>query len=185
MQPTHIGRYRVLSPLGAGGMDQVFLAEDTDLGRRVAIKVLSPDRADSSDRSRRQTQEARLASAVNHPTIAQIFEIGEADGVAFIVMEFVEGEPLSARLQDGPLEWTAVVDVGTRTDIFSAGIVLYQLVTGRLPFDGASVTETLDRIVHAQPDSIARLNCGVPLELERIIRKALEKEAARRYQTAR
>jgi serine/threonine protein kinase len=86
MQPTHIGRYRVLSPLGAGGMDQVFLAEDTDLGRRVAIKVLSPDRADSSDRSRRQTQEARLASAVNHPNIAQIFEIGEADGVAFIVI---------------------------------------------------------------------------------------------------
>ena len=265
MQPTHIGRYRVLSLLGAGGMGQVFLAEDIDLGRRVAIKVLSPGHAADSDRGRRFAQEARLAAAVVHPNIAQIFEVGEADGVAFIVMEFVEGEPLSARVQNGPLEWTAVVDVAlqlfdaldeahargvvhrdlkpanlivtsrgrvkildfglakivgntsalsatrlqtdpgvimgtvhymspeqalgrdvdTRTDIFSAGIVLYQLITGRLPFDGASVTETLDRIVHAQPDSIARLNYGAPVEIERMIRKMLEKDAARRYQTAR
>ena len=104
MHPSHIGRYRVLSLIGAGGMGQVFLAEDTDLGRRVAIKVLLPDLTGGSDRSRRFTQEARLASAVSHPNIAQIFEIGEADGVAFIVMEFVEGESLSARLQNGPLD---------------------------------------------------------------------------------
>ncbi len=265
MDPAHIGRYRVLSLLGAGGMGRVFLAEDSDLGRRVAIKVISPDHDESAGRSRRFLQEARLASAVSHPNIAQIFEIGEADGVAFIVMEFVEGEPLSARLQQGPLEWTGVVDlalqlfdaldeahahhvvhrdlkpanlvatprgrlkildfglatmvggenahdatrlqtdpgvilgtvhymspeqalgrdVDARTDIFSAGIVLYQLLTARLPFAGASTTETLDRIVHAQPDSIARLNYAAPLELERIVRKTLEKEPARRYQTAR
>ena len=265
MHPSHIGRYRVLSLIGAGGMGQVFLAEDTDLGRRVAIKVLLPDLTGGSDRSRRFTQEARLASAVSHPNIAQIFEIGQADGVAFIVMEFVEGESLSARLQNGPLDWTVVVDVAlqlfdaldeahargvvhrdlkpanlvmtargrvkildfglakmvgdatardatkletdpgmimgtvhymspeqalgrevdTRTDVFSAGIVLYHLLTGRLPFSGASVTETLDRIIHAQPGAIARLNYSAPLELERIIKRMLEKDAARRYQTAR
>ena len=102
MDPTHIGRYRVLSLLGAGGMGLVFLAEDPDLGRRVAIKVLASGQPGGADRSRRFTQDARLASTVNHPNIAQIFEIGEADGVAFIVMEFVEGEPLSARLRATP-----------------------------------------------------------------------------------
>lgn len=266
MLPTHIGRYRVISLLGAGGMGQVFLAEDPDLGRRVAVKVLAPGGHDAGeDRARRFMQEARLASAINHPNIAQIFEIGEADGAAYIVMELVEGEALSARVLRGPLDWPSVVDIGlqlfdaldeahargvvhrdlkpanvvvtarghikildfglakrigdeaalsetrldtdpglilgtvhymspeqalgravdTRTDIFSAGVVLYELITGRLPFSATTTTETLDRIVHAQPDSIARLNYSAPPELERIIRKALEKDAARRYQTAR
>jgi len=247
-------------------MGQVFLAEDPDLGRRVAVKVLAPGgHGEGDDRARRFVQEARLASAINHPNIAQIFEIGDADGVAYIVMELVEGEALSARVLRGPIEWAPVVDIGlqlfdaldeahargvvhrdlkpanviltarghikildfglakrvgdetahsetrldtnpglilgtvsymspeqalgrtvdTRTDIFSAGVLLYELVTGRLPFAGATTTDTLDRIVHAQPDSIARLSYGAPIELERIIRKALEKDAARRYQTAR
>jgi TolB-like protein/Tfp pilus assembly protein PilF/predicted Ser/Thr protein kinase len=262
--PAQIGRYRVLSRLGAGGMGEVFLAEDRTLGRQVALKILPP--TTDPDRGRRFVQEARLASALNHPNVAQIFEIGEADGVTFIAMEFVEGEPLSARVQRGVLPVAEVLgiatqmfdaldeahsrgivhrdlkpanilitprgrvklldfglakaidsevglrtatqlhtdpglvlgtvpymspeqalghDVDARSDIFSAGVVLYELTTGRLPFCGASTTETLDRIVHAEPESISRLNYGAPAELERIIRKALEKEPARRYQNAR
>ncbi len=93
MAPGQIGRYRVLSRLGAGGMGEVFLAEDTTLGRRVALKVLTDESAGKTDRTARFVQEARLASAVSHPGIAQIFEIGDADGVSFIAMEYVEGAP--------------------------------------------------------------------------------------------
>jgi serine/threonine protein kinase/tetratricopeptide (TPR) repeat protein len=267
MAPTRIGRYRVLSLLGAGGMGEVFLAEDTDLGRRVALKLLPAEMAADSDRGRRFAQEARLASAVNHPNIAQIFEIGDADGVRFIAMEYVEGETLTARVRQGPMAPDAVVDIalqafdaldeahargvvhrdlkpanilltprgrvkildfglgtfsesgapanisvtrvdtdpglilGTvdymspeqalgrdvdhRSDIFSAGVVMYELLTGRLPFSASSVTQTLDRIVHGQPDSISRLNYAASAELERIVKKTLEKEPARRYQSAR
>jgi serine/threonine-protein kinase len=267
MTAAQIGRYRIESRLGAGGMGEVFLAEDTTLGRKVALKVLSASSAADSDRARRFVQEAKLASAVNHPNIAHIFEIGEAGGVTFIAMEYVDGEPLSARVQRGPLVAPDVVDIaiqifdaleeahargivhrdlkpanivmtprgrvkildfglatlsgshpaaqfaatqvdtdpglvlGTvhymspeqalgreidaRADLFSAGVVLYELLTGRLPFSGTTTTETLDRIVHSEPDSISRLNYGAPPELERIVRKLLEKEAARRYQSAR
>jgi serine/threonine-protein kinase len=268
MTASHlVGRYRIESRLGAGGMGEVFMAEDTTLGRKVALKVLSASSAADSDRARRFVQEARLASAINHPNIAHIFEIGEAGGVTFIAMEYVDGEPLSARVQRGPLVAPEVVDIaiqifdaleeahargivhrdlkpanivmtprgrvkildfglatlagphpaaqlaatqvdtdpglilGTvhymspeqalgreidaRADLFSAGVVLYELLTSRLPFSGTTTTETLDRIVHAQPDSISRLNYGAPPELERIVRKLLEKETARRYQSAR
>ena len=266
MIPSQIGRYRIESRLGAGGMGEVFLAEDVTLGRRVALKLLTPSGGPDADRARRFAQEARLAAAISHPNIAQIFEVGEADGVNFIAMEYIEGEPLSARVQRGPSAPADVVemaiqifdaldeahargivhrdlkpanilmtargrvkvldfglakliirdaadhtptrvdtnaglilgtvhymspeqalgrDVDTRTDIFSAGIVLYELLTGRLPFSGNSTTETFDRIMHAQPDSISRLNYAAPPELERIVKKALEKEPARRYQTAR
>ena len=99
MVPSRIGRYQVLSLLGAGGMGEVFLAEDTSLGRRVALKVLSTDKAADADRGRRFIQEARLASSISHPNIAQVFEIAEADGISFIAMELVEGEPLSARVR--------------------------------------------------------------------------------------
>ncbi len=267
MVPRQIGRYRVLSLLGAGGMGEVFLAEDTSLGRQVALKLLSPGTGEDSDRAHRFVQEARLASAVNHPNIAHIFEIGSADGVAFIAMEYVDGQPLTKHVEQGRLPPDAVVDIalqifdaldeahthgivhrdlkpanilltargrvkildfglakltdthphantaatrvktdpglilGTihymspeqalgrevdhRSDIFSAGVVTYELLTGRLPFAATSVTETLDRIVHAQPDSISRLNYAASAELERIVKKALEKEPARRYQNAR
>lgn len=270
MTPSQIGRYRIESRLGAGGMGEVFLAEDTVLGRRVALKVLTRSGGADPDRTRRFAQEARIASAISHPNIAQIFEVGEADGANFIAMEYVSGEALSARVQRGPSTPADVIDIaiqtfdaldeahargivhrdlkpanilmtergrvkvldfglaklvppdaamdaarntatrldtdrglilGTvhymspeqalgrdvdvRTDIFSAGIVMYELLTGRLPFSGTSTTETLDRIMHAQPDSISRLNYAAPPELERIVKKALEKEPARRYQTAR
>ena len=112
---TEIGRYRVLSLLGAGGMGQVYLAEDMSLGRRIALKILPIDSDPHSDRVRRFVQEARLASAISHPNIAQIFEIGDADGVHFIAMEYVEGETLGARLRSGPLPSGDVVDIALQT----------------------------------------------------------------------
>jgi len=118
LPPSQIGRYRVLSLLGSGGMGEVFLVEDTTLGRRVALKLLPAELAADSDRARRFTQEARLASSLNHPNIAQIFEIGDADGVRFIAMEHVEGEPLSVRVRRGPLAPNDVLDIALQ--IFDA-----------------------------------------------------------------
>jgi serine/threonine protein kinase/tetratricopeptide (TPR) repeat protein len=264
---THIGRYRVLSRLGSGGMGEVFLAEDPTLGRSVALKVLSSDHGPGSDGVRRFLREARLAAALSHPNIAQIFEIGDADDLHFIAMEYVEGQTLAARVEAGPLPTGQVVDIAmqlfdaldeahahgivhrdlkpanivltprgrvkvldfgiatlalthsvalaaatevatspgvvigtfpymspeqalgrpvdSRSDLFSAGSLVYELITGRQPFTAATIPETLDRIVHAEPETIRRLNPGALVELERIVRKALEKDAARRYQTAR
>ena len=114
MLPTQIGRYKVESLLGSGGMGQVFLAEDTSLGRRVALKVLPSTIASDTDRARRFVQEARLASALSHPNIAQVFEIADADGVTFIAMEYVDGEPLSVRVQRGPLTAAEVIDIAVQ-----------------------------------------------------------------------
>src|SRR6266496_538427 len=91
---TRLGPYKVLSPLGAGGMGEVYLAEDTRLHRKVALKVLPADLASNRDRMNRFKQEATAAAALNHPNIAHIYEIGEADGVNFIAMEFIDGQTL-------------------------------------------------------------------------------------------
>jgi serine/threonine protein kinase len=99
MEPgTTLHHYRILSRLGAGGMAEVFLAEDARLERKVALKVLLPEVATDTDRLARFVQEARLASALNHPNAAHIYEIGEKDGAHFLAMEYVEGETLEARL---------------------------------------------------------------------------------------
>jgi serine/threonine-protein kinase len=267
MAPQSVDRYRLLSLLGSGGMGDVHLAEDTTLQRRVALKLLARSAASPVDeeRSQRFLREARLASALSHPNIAQIFEIGDAGEVSFIAMEYVEGETLRDRVAHGPLTSSEVIDialqlfdaleeahakgivhrdlksanvmltsrgrvkvldfglakrvgaepaaapthvntaegviVGTvhymspeqavggtvdvRSDIFSAGVVMYELLTGRLPFAGGSVAETLYRIVHSQPESIARLNPRVPPLLERIVMRALDKQVEQRYQHAR
>lgn len=192
MPPTHIGRYRIISQLGAGGMGQVFLAEDPDLGRRVAVKVLTPGGHDAGeDRARRFMQEARLASAINHPNIAQIFEIGEADGAAYIVMELVEGEALSARVLRGPLDWPSVVDIGLQLfdaldEAHARGVVHRDLKPANVVVTARGHIKILDfGLAKRIGDEAARLNYSAPPELERIIRKALEKDAARRYQTAR
>ncbi len=95
---THLGRYEIRSQLGAGGMGEVYLAEDTRLDRKVAIKVLPSEFVSSEDRLRRFVQEAKAAAALNHPNIAHIYEVGEADGIQFIAMEFVDGETLTTKL---------------------------------------------------------------------------------------
>ncbi len=262
---TLIEHYRVVSPLGQGGMGAVYLADDTRLGRRVALKVLPPEFAADPDRMHRFVQEAKLASALTHPNVATIFEIGRQDQLWFLAMEYVEGRPLAERIREGPLKISDLVQIGMqvadalddahskaiihrdikpanlmitprghvkvldfglaklqtapktsqetqlltnaglvvgtveymspeqalgrevdyRTDIFSLGVVLYEMATGRLPFSGSTPSETMARILQAQPDAIARFNYEVPEGLERVVRKCLEKDRERRYQSAR
>src|SRR5829696_6402838 len=114
------GRYRVLSLLGAGGMGRVYLAEDTELGRRVALKFLPEYFTTNKDQVWRFRQEARAASALNHPNILTVHEVGEAGGAAFIAMEYVEGETLRARL-GAPLSLAEALDVAAQVaDALSA-----------------------------------------------------------------
>src|SRR5713226_2171260 len=95
---TTLSHYRIVSKIGAGGMGEVYLAEDSRLHRKVALKILPAEMAANQDRMRRFNQEATAAAALNHPNIAQIYEIGEADGVNFIAMEFVDGETLREKI---------------------------------------------------------------------------------------
>jgi eukaryotic-like serine/threonine-protein kinase len=266
---TNVAHYRIVSRLGAGGMGEVYLAQDTKLDRAVALKILPAEVADDQGRMRRFVQEAKAASALSHPNVAHIYEIGEADGVHFIAMEYVEGRPLRDKIGGQSLEAGEILDLGTqiadaldeayskgvthrdikpanimitprgqvkvldfglakvtrphapnatgetetqaatdpgvvlgtvhymspeqalgrdvdhRSDIFCLGVVLYEMATGRLPFSGSTPAETLSRILQAQPEAMARLNYSVSPELERIVRKCLEKERERRYQSAR
>src|SRR5881394_4106698 len=98
---TRLGRYEIRSKIGEGGMGEVYLAEDTQLRRRVALKILPADIAAHRDRMRRFVQEAQAAAALNHPNIAHIYEIGESDGVNFIAMEFIDGQMLRQLIHDG------------------------------------------------------------------------------------
>jgi serine/threonine protein kinase/tetratricopeptide (TPR) repeat protein len=268
--------YRIGDRLGAGGMGEVYLAEDTRLRRQVAVKFLPASYQYDIERRDRFFREASTASSLRSPYTAAIYDIGEHEGSSFIVMEYVEGEPLSSLLGRGPLPVSEAVDIamqvadaldeahslgivhrdvksanlmvtgrglvkvldfgvarvtpapgngaasedgngaptarlgqetvtglvmGTvsymspeqalgreidgRSDLFSLGVVAYEMLTSRLPFDGNSLTEIIDRIVHEEPPAIARFNYSVPQELERIIRKSLEKNTTDRYQTAR
>ena len=264
-----IGPYKVLSLLGMGGMGEVYLAQDPRLERTVALKILPTELASDPERMRRFVREARAASALKHAHVAHIYEIGEADGIHFIAMEYVEGQTLAARINGRPLDTGEILDIGLqvadaldeahskgithrdikpanvmltargevkvldfglakvarpeeqaansnlstavsteagavmgtvqymspeqvlgrevdhRSDIFSLGVVLYEMATGRLPFAGTSSSDTMDRILHGQPEAIARFNYNVPVELERIVRKCLEKDRERRYESTR
>ena len=259
-----IGRYRVLRQLGAGGMGEVYLAEDPTLQRQIALKILS--NADAKGK-RRFVREAVAASKLTHPNVAVVYEAGETDdGTAFIAMQYVEGETLRDRLQHGPMgvgevvriagevadaledahrhgivhrdvkpgnimiderghakvldfgiaklveldalatgELTAVAEttagkfLGTlqyvspeqaggttvdhRSDIFSLGVVMYEMLTGKNPFAAPTFLDTVRRVREVAPDPIERRDC--PAELKRIVFKCLEKDRQRRYQSAR
>src|SRR5687767_7417560 len=110
-----ISHYRIIEELGSGGMGQVYLAEDVRLGRKLAVKVLSPRLVTDQERVRRFGQEARAASALNHPNILTIHDIGQAGDVHFIATEFVDGETLRARLERGRLTLREVLEVATQT----------------------------------------------------------------------
>src|SRR5215211_2682911 len=107
-----ISHYRIIKKIGAGGMGEVYLAEDARLGRRVALKILSPEFTDDQERLRRFEQEARAASALNHPNIITIYEVGLDKGTHFIATEFIEGETLRQRLADAKLSLRTALDIG-------------------------------------------------------------------------
>ncbi len=269
---TNIGPYKVLDSLGAGGMGEVYLARDTRLGRKIALKFLSVDFTKDEERVRRFQQEARAASALNHPNLITIFEIGEVDSVHFISTEFIEGETLRRRMSPARMSTVEICDVaiqvasaltaahaagithrdikpehimvrpdgvvkvldfglakltesttpgesaidpgaltkkvvetdpgvimGTisymspeqargmtvdaRTDIFSFGVVLYEMIACRVPFEGSSFGDVISGILSKRQAPLARYADDVPPELDRIVSKALAKDREQRYQT--
>ena len=271
LQPgTTLGPYEILSPLGAGGMGEVYRARDTKLNRDVALKVLPDMFADDPDRLARFQREAKVLASLNHPNIASIYGLEESAGVRALVMELVEGPTLADRIAQGPIPLDAALpiarqiaealqaaheagvihrdlkpanvkvkhdgtvkvldfglakalhgDVGgdplesptqtaavtmrgvimgtiaymspeqvlgekldPRTDLFSFGVVLYEIATGTRPFKGNTSGAILDAVLHQSPTAPVRLNPKLPAEFERITNKALEKDCRLRYQTA-
>jgi serine/threonine protein kinase len=263
-----IGHYRIINLIGRGGMGEVYLAQDTRLDRRVALKLLPAHFTSDSNRVLRFIQEAKAASALNHPNILTIHEIGEQEGIHFIATEYIEGQTLRQIMEGSPQKLRDVLDIAiqvagaltaahkrgivhrdakpenimirpdglvkvldfglaklvgprdtrggsrplpkpqvktapglilgtlqymspeqadgqpidSRTDIFALGVVLYELLAGRAPFEGDNPIVLIESILNAEPAPIAKWRKDAPPELQRIIDKALRKNKEDRYQ---
>jgi serine/threonine protein kinase len=267
---SRLGPYEIVSPVGAGGMGEVFRARDTRLGRDVAVKILTAAHAGDPDSVRRFEKEARAVASLSHPNVVPLFDVGEQNGVRYAVCEYVAGETLRERLKREPMTAAEAADIaaqiaeglsaahekgfvhrdikpenvvlarpgfprildfglakrsagivgvavseeeatqsafltepgiitGTigymspeqvrgeavdgRSDIFSLGVVLWEMVTGRRPFRGDSPVETLSAILREQPPPDPVL-ADLPPEFERLLRRSLEKRPDDRYQSA-
>jgi len=269
-----IGRYKILSLLGRGGMGEVYLAHDTRLGREVALKLLPAEFMQDRERVRRFEREASATLSLTHPNIVTIYDIGQADGVHYIASEFIEGQTLRRRMRSGPMELREAIDVviqvadalaeahakgvvhrdikpenvmlrrdvfvkvldfglaklsesfsrgqahfsdedsspsdyptdpgkmmGTprymspeqirgrevdaRADIFSLGVLLYEMVAGRAPFEGASTGEVIAAILDHEPAPLERCAREIPAKLVRIVRRSLAKDREQRYQAVK
>ncbi|MEJ7622827.1 MAG: protein kinase [Pyrinomonadaceae bacterium] len=263
-----ISHYRIISKIGAGGMGEVFKAHDSRLDREVAIKLLPDDFASNEERLQRFEQEAKATSALNHPNILTVYDIGEHDGSPFIVAELLEGEELRHRLDEGPIplrklteyaqqivsglsaahekgithrdlkpenlfitkdDRVKILDFGLaklrepdanihgsedatrraitnpgvimgtvgymspeqvrghatdyRSDIFSFGTILHEMITGKRAFQEETMAETMSAILKEEPEELSESNPNISPALERIVRRCLEKKADRRFQS--
>jgi eukaryotic-like serine/threonine-protein kinase len=261
-----IGHYEIISKIGSGGMGDVYLARDTSLDRRVALKLLPADFMTDAERVRRFTQEAKAASALDHPNVCTIYEVGQSSSFLYIAMQYIEGVTLKQLIGSRPLKLDALLSIslqaadalaaahelgiihrdiksdniivtpkgqarvldfglakltssrgrtdvsgaetrltrtgvvmGTpnymspeqargervdhRSDIFSLGVVVYEMASGEMPFKGKSEAETMNAVINESHTPVSAFNEDLPAELSAVIDRALSKEPANRYQS--